>query len=99
MDANGKLVRLLADLPAAESLPKGFNAVPTGPRRFGWRNDHPAMVYWVEARDGGDPNADAEVRDQLMLLAAPFNSEPVAGPKLRLRYAGVTWGNGNLAIT
>lgn len=98
-DATGKLVRLLADLPAAESLPKGFNAVPTGPRSFGWRNDHPAMVYWVEARDGGDPNKEAEVRDQLMMLDAPFGGEPIAGPKFKLRFAGVNWGTGELAIT
>ncbi|GIV31530.1 MAG: hypothetical protein KatS3mg029_0881 [Saprospiraceae bacterium] len=97
--ADGKLVRTLAQQPLTESLPKGFNAVPEGPRSFGWRADHPAMLYWVEARDGGDPNAETEVRDQLMLLPAPFDADPIAGPTFELRFSGVTWGDDGLAIT
>lgn len=94
----GKPLRQIADLPAAENIPKGFNAVPEGPRSFTWRSDKPASLYWVEAQDGGDPNRQAAVRDQQFFLEAPFSSQPKEGISFHLRYGGVTWGDGRLAI-
>ncbi|HHM21886.1 MAG TPA: S9 family peptidase, partial [Bacteroidetes bacterium] len=95
---NGEPVRQIADLPAAENLPKGFNAVPTGPRSFTWRADRPASLYWVEARDGGDPKKKADVRDQMFFLNAPFKGQPKEALTFGLRYGGVTWGTGTQAI-
>ena len=97
-DRNGTAVRQVADLPAAENIPKGFNAVPTGPRSFTWRSDKPASLYWVEAQDGGDPKQPAEVRDRMFYLEAPFTGEPQSSIAFNLRYGGVTWGTDNLAI-
>ncbi|MBX2817706.1 MAG: prolyl oligopeptidase family serine peptidase [Saprospiraceae bacterium] len=97
-DLNGREVRRLGDIPAAENIPKGFNAVRTGPRSFGWRADRPAMAYWVEAQDGGDPKKESAVRDQLFLLDAPFTSEAQASITFSLRYAGIDWGDESLAI-
>ncbi|MCH7873013.1 MAG: S9 family peptidase, partial [Planctomycetes bacterium] len=94
----GKLVRQIADLPLAEQVPIGFGAVPTGPRSFGWRADSPATLYWVEAQDGGDPRKKVDVRDKLFTLAEPFTDAPVALISLGLRYAGVRWGDDNLAL-
>jgi dipeptidyl aminopeptidase/acylaminoacyl peptidase len=34
------------------------------------------MLFWVEALDGGDPVAEAEHRDRLMSLDAPFTAKP-----------------------
>ncbi|MCB0687616.1 MAG: S9 family peptidase [Saprospiraceae bacterium] len=97
-DQNGLLIRQIADLPAAEKIPKGFNAVAEGPRSFGWRNDQPATVYWVEAQDGGDPKNEVPVRDQLFMLKAPFIGSPTPSIKFSLRYRGITWGDGKMAI-
>lgn len=98
LDENGKLVRMIADKPLAENLPKGFQAVEEGPRSFTWRNDAPATVFWVEAQDGGDPRQEAEIRDKMFYLEAPFNGEAKEGISFELRYGGVTWGNDGLAI-
>ncbi|MBK8502555.1 MAG: S9 family peptidase [Saprospiraceae bacterium] len=97
-DRNGKQIRQVANLPAAEKIPKGFNAVPLGPRSFGWRNDRPATLYWVEAQDEGDPKNEVEIRDRLYLLETPFAGDPVPSIEFALRYRGITWGDGDLAL-
>ena len=58
-DLAGVLKYEVADLPLMEELPLGFNAVPTGRRRVSWRADAPAILYWVEALDKGDPRVEA----------------------------------------
>ncbi|MEK7254254.1 MAG: S9 family peptidase, partial [Bacteroidota bacterium] len=85
-DRSGKLVRQIADLPAAENIPKGFNAVPEGPRSFTWRSDVPATLFWVEAQDGGDPKREAAVRDKQFFLEAPFIGQAKEGISFNLRY-------------
>ncbi|MDX1666945.1 MAG: prolyl oligopeptidase family serine peptidase, partial [Saprospiraceae bacterium] len=98
IDLEGNLVRNLAEIPLTESMPKGFDAVREGPRNFNWRADVPATVYWVEAQDGGDPKAEVDVRDRLYHLSAPFEGEAEEDIDFRLRYGGITWGDGGLAI-
>ncbi len=98
LDMTGRVAREIADLPLAEEVPIGFGAVPTGPRSFGWRADAPASVCWAEAQDGGDPRKEAEVRDRVYTLAAPFDGEPVALVSIGMRYAGIMWGNERLAL-
>ena len=94
----GEQVQTIADIPLAENIPQGFNAVREGPRDFVWRNDQPATLYWVEAQDGGDPNQEADVRDQLFYLPAPFEGEKQASIPMKLRFDEITWGNEDLAI-
>jgi dipeptidyl aminopeptidase/acylaminoacyl peptidase len=97
-DLDGNVVKQIADLPLAEEIPIAFGAVPTGPRSFGWRSDMPATFYWVEAQDGGDPKAKAQIRDKAYTLSAPFTDTPKVLASLELRYSGITWGNRNLAL-
>lgn len=96
-DARGNLVEEVASIPLTESLPKGFNAVPEGRRSIGWRNDAPATIYWVEAQDGGDPARKVDVRD-ILYMKEVGKGEIFKGPEMKLRYAGIQWGNDNLAI-
>lgn len=96
--ASGKVVKLLADLPLREEVPIGFDSVPTGPRSFSWRADAAATVVWAEAQDGGDSKAEAEIRDRVFALAAPFESQATLLASLGLRYAGITWGHDQLAL-
>ncbi len=97
-DREGRLVRELVDLPLAEEVPIVFDAVPEGPRSFEWRADASATLFWVEAQDGGDPRVEAGVRDRVYTLSEPFEGEPVAFQDLELRYIGLIWGNGDLAL-
>ncbi len=97
-DLSGKLVKKVASLPLIEELPKGFGATWEGPRSFTWRADKPATLYWVEAQDGGDPAVEAAIRDRMYYLPAPFEGAARPGIELKLRYAGVTWGDDNMAI-
>lgn len=97
-DTQGQVVRTLAKIPLTEDLPQGFDAVPKGPRRFDWRADVPATIYWVEAQDGGNPRQEAAVRDKLFSLDAPFSGQPVEGLSFQLRFRGIAWGSDNLAL-
>ena len=97
-DRNGGLVRAVAKLDRAETVPLGRNAVPTGPREHGWRADADATLFWVEAGDGGDPSAEADVRDRIFALDAPFASAPKELASLGLRFRGVAWGGDDLAL-
>lgn len=97
-DADGQVVQVIAEIPKAENIPKGFGAVRTGPRSFEWRADEPATLAWVEAQDEGDPANETDIRDQLFLLPAPFDGEPISSIPFRLRFGGITWGNDDLAI-
>ena len=97
-DRAGKMVRLLADLPPFENVAIGRDAVPTGPRNFGWRSDAGATLYWTEARDGGDPASEAEARDEVLTLAAPFSGEPERLFSGGLRVQRIDWGGPKLAL-
>ena len=97
-DLSGKVVHTATDMPLADQLPLGFGAVPTGPRSYGWRGDAPATLYWTEAQDGGDPRAEAEVRDKVFTREAPFSDDPVPLIDLGLRYGYSRWGSGDLAL-
>ena len=97
-DKKGNLVTQIAKIPMAENIPKGFGAVREGPRSFSWRNDQPATLTWVEAQDGGDPKKEVAIRDQMYVLKAPFTEKALKSISFKLRYGGVDWGTGDLAI-
>lgn len=95
----GEKVREIANLPLAEDIPKGFDAVRKGVRSVDWRADKPATLAWVEALDEGDPAKEVPHRDQLFFLEAPFTASPQASIKFPMRFQGITWCNGDLAVT
>ncbi len=97
-DIQGNPVKVIANIPVAENIPKGFGAVRMGPRNFTWRADKPATLYWVEAQDEGDPNKETDIRDQAFFMDAPFDGEKSGDITFKLRAGGVTWGNDDLAI-
>lgn len=98
LDQQGQLIRTLAERGAADNLPAAFGAVIDGPRRYRWRADKAAQLYWVQALDGGDPRVEVEHRDQLWCLEAPFAGEPQPSLKLPLRFGTLYWGRGDLAL-
>ncbi|GAB1451824.1 prolyl oligopeptidase family serine peptidase [Draconibacterium sp.] len=97
-DKNGKEIKVLLESPLVEDLPKGSNATVKGMRSINWRNDKPATIYYVEALDEGDPEKEAEYRDEVFMLNEPFTGKPVSIVKTIHRYAGITWGNNDVAV-
>ena len=91
-------VETVLEVPLIEDLPKGFMAVRKGRRNLGWRNDRPATLVFAEALDEGDPQNEVEYRDEVKQLDAPFNGTPVSLLKTFNRFAGIQWGNEELAI-
>jgi dipeptidyl aminopeptidase/acylaminoacyl peptidase len=88
-DVSGKLVKTIAESPAAEDVP--LNGVRIGPRDFAWQARKPAALVWAEALDGGDPERAVPHRDRIMSLAAPFAAEPREVLKMEHRFRGLTW--------
>ena len=97
-DQNGKEVKVLLDSPLLEEMPKGFMATQKGMRNINWRHDKPATIYYVEALDEGDPAIETEFRDEVFEWEAPFTGNPKSLLKTIQRYAGILWGNDEIAI-
>ncbi|NJL62471.1 MAG: prolyl oligopeptidase family serine peptidase [Methylacidiphilales bacterium] len=98
LDANGKIIRELEDLPLADNLSIKFDAVRTGKRRFFWRCDRPSTVYWVEALDEGNPSNQVAKRDALFEMNAPFTDEPRLLWQSEYRFQHVAWGREDIAF-
>jgi dipeptidyl aminopeptidase/acylaminoacyl peptidase len=97
-DKNGNEVKVLQELPLLEEIPKGFMATYKGMRYINWRNDKPSTIYYVEALDEGDPANETEYRDEVFELDAPFSGHPRSLLKTIQRYAGILWGNEDIAV-
>jgi dipeptidyl aminopeptidase/acylaminoacyl peptidase len=95
---DGKLVKQIADVPLADAVPTDFDAVREGPRSVGWRADKPATVAWLEALDKGNPRQEAQQRDRIMMLAAPFTGDAAQVASLALRTSGMHWGSDDVAL-
>ena len=93
---SGEPVRVLADLPTADDVP--IRGVRTGPRSLHWRPLEPATLVWTEALDGGDPDREVELRDRVLMLAAPFSDAPAQLARTAERFGGLTWGEGGIAL-
>ncbi|WP_448530336.1 prolyl oligopeptidase family serine peptidase [Raineya sp.] len=97
-DNKGNLVKIVNEVPLNEIIPKGFSAVRKGKRNMAWRDDMPATLYFVEALDEGDPAKKVDYRDEIFVWQAPFDKAPISIAKTQQRFAGIIWGNEQLAI-
>lgn len=97
-DANGKLVKTIAELPSGENIPKGFDSAIVGRRQIGWRQDEPAVLYWAEAQDHGDMSEDVEFHDFIYTWKSPFSTSPEVLQKVTHRFYRIVWGHSNFAI-
>ncbi len=97
-DRAGNEVKKLLEIPLREDMPQGFMATQKGMRGVNWRADKPAAIYYVEALDEGDPANEADFRDAVYELEAPFNGQPRLMLKTIQRFAGIVWGNDQIAI-
>jgi len=97
-DQQGRLIKVVNEVPLSEILPKGFMAVRTGKRNMNWRNDDPATLYYVEALDGGNPKVKADFRDAVYQWKAPFSENPSLLVKTIQRFSSIIWGNESVAV-
>jgi len=96
--ADGRVVRMLADVGLQERVPNASGAAPTGLRQPSWRTDVPATVVWVEALDSGDPGKSVPKRDRVLSLVAPFTGNPQTLVEVANRFDGIIWARADLAI-
>ncbi|HEU5209895.1 MAG TPA: prolyl oligopeptidase family serine peptidase [Longimicrobiales bacterium] len=94
---SGAVAYRVASQPLLDNLPPG-GWVQTGPRSVSWRPAQPATLYWAEALDGGNPRADAEYRDRIMMISAPFSGEPRELARTGQRFAGIDWAERDVAL-
>jgi dipeptidyl aminopeptidase/acylaminoacyl peptidase len=87
-NAAGQKEHLVAAVPMEENIP--IEGVRVGPRSASWISNEEATLIWTEAQDGGDPNVEAEHRDQWMSHAAPFKDAPHPLVKVEHRAVGVS---------
>ncbi|MDH3890135.1 MAG: prolyl oligopeptidase family serine peptidase [candidate division Zixibacteria bacterium] len=97
-DSDGNVVYQVADAPLADNIPMAFGSTRTGRREVVWRADADATLCWAEALDGGDAGAEADERDQVFMLAAPFDADPTSLITMPLRYDNVEWASDELAL-
>lgn len=95
---DGNFIAKVNEVPLDEVRPKGFMATRLGKRNMQWRADKPAVLYWAEALDGGDPEMEVDYRDAVYQLAAPFTEEARLVFKTINRFSGITWGTDSMAI-
>ncbi|MEM7575677.1 MAG: prolyl oligopeptidase family serine peptidase, partial [Bacteroidota bacterium] len=96
--ADAEQVAVVNEVPLIEVLPQGFMSEREGRRDFQWRADKPHTLVFAQVLDGGDPANEVELRDELFQLEAPFNGEGTSLLKMPNRFAGVMWGNDDIAM-
>ena len=96
--ATGEFLINFSEQPLLDNLPVGFMATFEGKRSIHWRSDKSSTLAWVEALDKGDPAVDAEYRDELFQIEAPFTGTPTSLIKMTQRLSGITWGNDTYAV-
>lgn len=89
-DTKGKVIHKVASLPLSDQVP--IDGVPTGPRANHWRPNQPATLVWVEALDEGNPKKKVPFRDRVLMLKAPFTSQPTELMKTEHRFRNIQWG-------
>lgn len=97
-DRAGNEVRLLRNVPQVETQSIARGAVTPGPRSWRWRSDAPATLLWTEALDNGDPAVEADMRDRILVLDAPFTGEPRTWMEVAGRAGGIAWGRDDFAL-
>ena len=92
-DTNGKVEKMVNDVPLDEIRPKGYSSVRKGRRNLNWRPDKPASLYYVEALDEGNQANAVEFRDQVYTWDSPFDQAPEALIKTTDRFKDIQWGD------
>ena len=85
----GDWVCQVAHLPLADKVPRF--GVRTGDRFVMWQAAKSATLCGVQALDSGDPRSQADFRDSLWTLQAPFSGAKQEVRRLRHRLTSLLW--------
>lgn len=85
----GERVCEFAHLALADDTPRF--GVRKGYRDVRWQAARPATLCGVQALDGGDPRRQADFRDSLWTLDAPFTGIPQEARRLQHRLISLLW--------
>ncbi|MEQ8207605.1 MAG: hypothetical protein RIA65_15635, partial [Woeseia sp.] len=77
LNDDGTPIRKIADLAMNSAGPTHLGWTVDGPRDFVWTPGAPTAIAYVEPLDNGNPKNEAEYRDRVVMLRAPFRSEPL----------------------
>ncbi len=91
-DRNGRTVCVLADLPPTDKVPRK-DRTPE-PKFIQWQANKPATLFWVEALGNKGEEQKKEYKDRLLRLSAPFQKDPEEIIRIRHRYDGLSWLQG-----
>ncbi len=89
LSAMGEQVCEVTQLPLADDTPRF--GVRTGYRHVMWQAAKSATLCGVKALDGGDPRRQADFRDGLWTLEAPFTNTLQEVRRLRHRLISLLW--------
>ena len=98
VDLNGKLVKIVNEVPLTEIMPKGFSSTRTGKRNMYWQPNEPSTLLYVEALDEGDQAKKVAYRDELFSWKAPFTEQAKSIVKTKQRYGGISFSNADYAF-
>ena len=96
-DMSGKVVKILAELPSAETTPSGNDNVQNVPTGYDWRDDEAATVIWSMPLDSGLIKKKMDFHDAVYSLSHPFTGNAKELFKTNMRFRGIAWGNENFA--
>jgi dipeptidyl aminopeptidase/acylaminoacyl peptidase len=96
--SSGSLIANIINKGLQDKISIAFDACEAGRRDVDWRDDAPATLYWLEAKDEGDTKKEVEYRDYIYQLSAPFAGEGKFLAATKNRFSNVTWGNEKVAI-
>jgi dipeptidyl aminopeptidase/acylaminoacyl peptidase len=95
---DGSMIKIIADDPLVEDMPKGFMSTVNYKRSFQWRADKASSLVYVKALDGGDANNEVEFRDEVFELNHPFEGDGKSMVKTINRYSGISWSTDEVAF-
>ena len=76
LSSDGALVKTVAETTLNTAGPESMGWAPSGERGHQWRPSETPALFYVETLDGGNPKVEAEFRDRVMMLEAPFTGAP-----------------------
>lgn len=94
----GRFLQTVAQLPLLDKIMPSRDAASPVARRHDWRADSPATLYWIEAKDKGNPKSQVDIRDELYTWEAPFTGKPQLLHRCKDRFYSVVWGNDLVAL-
>ena len=98
LSVDGKVKKLIKQLPSSEGTPSGYDNVQNTPRSFQWKDDEAATLIFAMPLDSGLIKKQVPFHDAVYAMTAPFDGVEKELFKTTGRFSTVTWGNEEVAL-